>query len=184
MPLRGTYSNQLNEPLVVAVTNSAFTGPQNLVKTGATYSSKPCVIPAYSMEAGFTFRVEAYGTFSTTGTPTLVFGTYLGATAIGVNVALTTASGAATLPWHLETLTTVRSTANPAAVVTITKGYLKYGTTLSAVTEIPIPGIALATVNVDNTAGLEIAPMATFSASSASNIVVLHNLVVLEVTAS
>jgi phosphoribosylcarboxyaminoimidazole (NCAIR) mutase len=184
MPLRGTYTNQLNEPFVGPVTNNTFTGPQNLIKTAAAYSAKPCIIPAYYLETGSAFRVEAYGTFSTTGTPTLVFGLYWGSTVLGVNVALTTASGAATLPWHLETVTFARSTVVSTAVPMVTKGYLKYGTTVSAVTEIPIPGIALAAVNVDNSAAAELSVQATFGTSSASNIVVLHGLYMSEITQS
>jgi hypothetical protein len=64
----------------------------------------------------------------------------------------------------------------------VTKGYLKYGTTVAAVTEIPVPGIALAAVNVDNTAAAELSVQATWSASSASNIVVLHGLYISEIT--
>src|SRR6266545_532266 len=182
MPLRLTYEYQLNDPLLAAVTNNTFTGPQNLVKAGATYAAQPTIIPVNYLKAGSTIRAEAWGTFSTTVTPTLVFGVYFGATVLAVNVALTTASGAVTLPWHLSTLTHVRSTANYAAVTTITQGLLWYGTTLTAITSIPIPGIAAATVNVDNTVAAELSVQATFSASSASNIVVLHGLAFEELT--
>ena len=95
---------------------------------------------------------------------------------------MTTASGAATLPWHMETVSFVRSTAVPTAVPIVTKGYLKYGTTVSAVTEIPIPGIALAAVNVDNSAAAELSVQATYGTSSASNIVVMHGLYISEIT--
>jgi len=108
-----------------------------------------------------------------------------GATVLGVNVALTTASGAVTLPWRLYTTTRVRAASVPSAVVTLTQGWLMYETTLTAaVTIIPIPGIALATVNVDNSAAAEWSVQATYSASSASNIVVLHDLSVEEITQS
>jgi len=51
---------------------------------------------------------------------------------------------------------------------------LIYGTTLTAVTMIPVPGIALATTTVDNSAAAAWSVQATYSASSSSNIVVLH----------
>jgi hypothetical protein len=182
MPLRQTYANMMNDPLTASVSNNTFTGPQNLIKAGATYAAQPCNIPVNYLKAGTTIRTEAFGTFSTTATPTLVFGVYFGATALAVNVALTTASGAATLPWHLRLVSQVRSTVNPAAIPIVTHGELVYGTTVSATTQIPIPGVALATTNVDNTVAAEWSVQATWSASSASNIVVLQGLVIEEVT--
>jgi hypothetical protein len=182
MPLRNTYSSQLNDPLMAAVTNNTFTGPQNLIKTAAAYSAQPTIIPVNYLKPGSSFRTEAFGTFSTTGTPTLVFGLYYGATALGVNAALTTASGAVTLDWHMRVSTLVRSAATPTAVVTVTQGELWYGTTLTAITQIPIPGAALATVNVDNSTANELSVQATYSASAAGNIVVLHGLTIEEVT--
>ena len=182
MPLRQTYRSQLNDPLVVAVTNNTFTGPQNLIKTAAAYSAQPTIIPVNYLKAGTVIVTEAYGTFSTTATPTLVFGVYYGATVLGVNSALTTVSGAVTLDWHLRTTTTVRSAAVPTAVVTITQGELWYGTTLTAITQIPIPGAALATVNVDNSTANEWSVQATYGTSAAGNIVVLHGLFIEEIT--
>jgi hypothetical protein len=190
MPLRQTYASQISDPLLAANTINTFTGPQDLIRaTGnGAFAAQPCIIPANYLKAGTTIRTEAFGSFSTTGTPTLVFGLYTGVTttytALAVNVALTTASGAVTLPWHLRTITTVRSTANYAAVVTMTQGELWYGTTLTATTQIPIPGIALATANIDNSVAVEWAVCATYSASSASNIIVLHGWTVEELTQS
>lgn len=188
MPLRQTYASQLNDPLLAANTINTFTGPQDLIRaTGnGTFQAQPLILPVNYLKAGTTIRTEAFGTFSTTGTPTLVFGVYTGVattyTALSVNVALTTASGAATLPWHLRTITKIRSTSNYAACVSMTQGELWYGTTLTATTQVPIPGIALATVNIDNSVAIEWAVCATFSASSASNIIVLHDWTVEELT--
>jgi hypothetical protein len=181
MPLRPTYASQMNDPLTVAVTNNTFTGPQNLIKTAAAYSAQPCIIPVNYLKTGTTIRTEAWGTLSTTGSPTFVFGVYYGATALAVNVAQAVTT-AATWPWHMRTITHVRSAAVPSAVVTITQGELWFGTSLTAITQIPVPGIALATVNIDNSAAAEWSVQATYSASSASNIVVLHALTIEEVT--
>jgi hypothetical protein len=182
VPLRQTYCNVLNDPQLVAVTSDTFTGPQDLVQGTHSAGAQPCVIPVNYLKPGTVLRTEAFGSFSTTGTPTLVFGVYFGTTALAVNVALTTASGAATLPWRLRTTTHVRSTVSNTAVVTMTQGELWYGTTLTAVTQIPIPGVAMATVNVDNSSAQPWAVKATYSASNASNIVVLHGWLVEEVT--
>lgn len=182
MPIRDTYCSQLNPPLLFSVTSDTFTGPQDLVAGTHSLGAQPCTIPANYLQTGTAIRTEAWGSFSTTGTPTLVFGVYYGTTALAVNVALTTASGAVTLPWHLRTITHVRSIQPATSVVTITQGELWYGTTLTATTQIPIPGVALATTNLDNTAAQNWSVKATYSASSASNIVVLHAFTVEEVT--
>lgn len=182
MPLRQTYVNQLNDPLLAAVTSNTFTGPQDLVAGTVAPAAQPCTIPANYLKPGTAIRTTAWGTFSTTGTPTLVFGVYYGTTVLAVNVALTTASGASALLWHLETTTHVRSATPNTAAVTITGGKLVYGTTATAVTTIPIPGTAPAAVNVDNSAAQPWSVKATYSASSASNIVVLHGFLVEETT--
>lgn len=182
MALRETYLNQLNDPLLAAVTSDTFTGPQDLTAGTHAAAAQPLSIPVNYLKNGSTIWTRAAGSFSTTGTPTFVFGVYFGTTALAVNVALTAASGAATLPWLLETFTTIRTTSPDTAVVTMTNGILTYGTTLTAVTTIPVPGIAAATVNLDNTAAGAWAVKATCSASSASNIVVLHTFNVVEIT--
>lgn len=182
MPLRMTYSNLLNDPLVGPVTSNTFTGPQDLVAGTVAPAAQPCIIPVNYLKDGGIIRTTAWGTFSTTGTPTLVFGTYFGATALAVNVALTTASGAVTLLWRMITLTTIYSTNPNTAIVTSTAGELAYGTTLTATTQIPIPGIAQASVNIDNSVAAAWSVKATYSASSASNIVVLRGFAVEELT--
>lgn len=184
MALRETYASLISEPLPLAVTSDTFTGPQDLVAGTHTAPGPPLNIPAYYLKQGGIIRTEAWGSFSTTATPTLVFGVYYGTTALAVNVALTTASGAATLPWHLRCITHIRAQAAVAGytLTTITQGELWYGTTLTATTQIPIPGIALATTNLDNSAAGVWTVKATYSASSASNIVVLHAWSVEELT--
>lgn len=163
------YESLLNEPLRTTITNNTFTGPQDI--TSST-TAPPLVIPANFIQRGTTLKTTAFGTFSTTGTPTLVMGPYWGTTVLGVNVALTTASGAATLAWRLETTTTFHTDGSAGAAVT--QGFLDYGTTLTATTRIPVPGIALATVAVDTTAAAAWTVKATWSSSSASNIIVLY----------
>lgn len=182
MPFRQTYANQLNDPLLAAVTSDTFTGPQDLVAGTHAANAQPCVIPVNYFKNGSTLWTRAAGSFSTTATPTFVFGVYYGATALAVNVAFTAASGAVTLPWLLDLETTVRTTSPDTAVVTITNGYLTYGTTLTAVTTIPVPGIAAATVTLDNTGAQAWAVKATCGTSSSSNIVVMHSFRVVEIT--
>jgi hypothetical protein len=164
------YNALLNDPPPGAMTFNTFTGPLDV--TSNTVNA-PFVMPANTLDRpGQMIHTYAAGTFSTTGTPTLVMGTYLGTTVLAVNVALTTASGAVTLPWCLETWTKVAGTGT--AGLLNTRGNLVYGTTLTAITNIPVPGIALANVTADTTAAAAWTVKATWSTSSASNIVVTH----------
>lgn len=168
------YSALLNDPPTTALTFNTFTGPQDVT---SNTTNPPYVLPANFLDRpGQILHVYAAGTFSTTATPTLVMGTYYGTTVLGVNVALTTASGAATLPWCLETWTKLQTAGTAGAVVT--RGVLVYGTTLTAVTTIPVPGIALANVAIDTTVAAPLTVKATWSASSASNIIVTHQFFV------
>jgi hypothetical protein len=165
------YAKLLNEdnPIIVAINNNTFTTARDI--TSST-TQPPLNIGAYYLKRGDTIETRASGTFSTTGTPTIVFGTYFGSTVLGVNVAFTTASGAVTLPWEFVTRTTIYSVGS--AGTALTKGWLDYGTTVSALTRIPIPGIALATVSINTTAAALWTAQATYSASSASNIIITN----------
>jgi hypothetical protein len=186
MPLRPTYCSQLNDPLLAANTIASFTGPQNLIMTtgNAAYVAQPTIIPVNYLKPGTCIRTEAGGTFTNASTtPTMVLGTYYGTTPLAVNVFFTEASVASVqLPWKLRTITTVRAATVPSAVVTITQGELWYGTSLTATTQIPIPGVALATVNVNNSAAAEWSVQATCGTSAAGNTITLHQLNIEELT--
>jgi hypothetical protein len=182
MPIRTGYANLLNDPLPGPVTSNTFTGPQDLIAGTVAPAAQPCLIPANYIKDGGTYRTTAAGTFSTTGTPTLVFGLYFGTTVLAVSVAFTTASGAVTLPWRFQVETVVYSSNPNTAIVTDTSGYLHFGTTVAAITQQPVPGIAQASVNIDNSAAQLWAVKATYSASSSSNIVILRKWIVEELT--
>jgi hypothetical protein len=187
MPLRQTYVSQINDPLLASNTINTFTGPQNLIRaTGnGAYQAQAVIIPVNYLKPGTFFRVHAWGTYSSLTSATLSFGTYVGATsgtALAVSAAQTAGTTPALWPWDLYTETIVRSAVVPTAVVTHTHGTLDFGTSLTALTRVPVPGVAMTTVNLDNTAALELGVACTYGASSASNIVVLHGLVMEEVT--
>lgn len=163
------YAQLLNNPPIAAITTNTFTGPTDI---SFSTTQPPYTVGAGQLKRGDVIHTLTWGSFSTTGTPTAVVGPYWGTTVLGVNVALTTASGAATLPWRMETWSTVQAIGSAGAIVT--NGLLTYGTTLTAVTTIPIPGIAQAAVAVDTTAAATWTTKWTWSASSASNIVVTY----------
>lgn len=159
-------SYTLNEALIVTTTQNNFTAAQDITSSA---SQQPCTINGGTLKREATIHTRAAGTFSTTGTPTLILGPYLGTTALGVNSALTTASGAATLPWLLDTWTVVNTDGTSGKAKTT--GTLTYGTTLTAITTIPIPAIALADVTIDTTVGAVWSVKATWSVASVSNII-------------
>lgn len=182
MAWRETYTSKLNDPVLAVVTSDTFTGPQDLMAGTHSLPAQPANVGVGYMKNGTEIWTRASGTFSTTATPTLVFGLYYGATLLAANVAITTASGASALPWILDVVTTVWNTVPGTAVVTDTHGTLRYGTTATALTEVWVPGTAPASVTIDNTAAQPWTVKATFGASSASNIVVLRKLSVIEFT--
>src|SRR5437764_5539249 len=62
-------------------------------------------LPANQLEIGSELEIEAYGSFSTTGTPTLLLGLYYGGVAgvaLAASSAVTTGSAAASWPWILQ----------------------------------------------------------------------------------
>jgi hypothetical protein len=167
------YQQLLSNPLTASINNNTFTTARDIC---SSTTQAPFKLPANYLRAGDILRTKASGTFSTTGTPTLVFGVYYNAVVLGVNVALTTASGAVTLPWELDCRSIVQNDGTGGNV--LTSGQLIYGTSLTAITTIPIPGIALANVGVDTTVTATWTVMATWSASSASNIIITRDFTV------
>ena len=121
------------------------------------------------------FAVVAYGTFSNTVTPTLLLGCYLGGVAgvaIAATGATTTTTAAVSWPWRLECTFVVRSIG--AAGTVLGQGFVQLATSLTAVTTIPIPATALATVSRDTTTALALTIGAQWGTSSASNTLTLQ----------
>lgn len=135
--------------------------------------SPPLLIPAQAMNAGLDIFLEAYGNFSTTVTPTLSLGFWWAsaATVIAQSSAITTASGAAAFPWHMEWRGRLRLTGTAGSIMG--QGNLSLGTALTTfANEVPIPiTAALRTVTVDTTAARAVGVGAAYGTSSASNTV-------------
>lgn len=166
-----------------AVLNSPGNGAGAAYNTSTTItdvSAAPqLVLPANFMYPGQSFRLTAFGVFSTTATPTLRLGFYYGGVA-GVALAdtgaITTGSGVANVPWRLELTSTVRTVGATGTI--ISQGFCDFGTTVAAVTHLPLPNTALATVTIDTTAAKALTVGATWSASSASNTLTCHQFLV------
>lgn len=167
-------------PTAASAAFNNFTTKQN-VSTAGTVP----VIPAGKLRAGSKIEVSARGNFSTTGTPTLSLGFWIGTRALAMTIDLaissliTTASGAAAFPWIMKWEGFCTTAAVAGSV--LGQGWLLLGSALITFNaEVPIPiTAALRTVAIDTTIERAIGVSAAFSAPSASNQVVVDDLRVL-----
>lgn len=141
------------------------------------------LIPAQAMNAGLDIYLEAWGEFSTTATPTLSIGFWFNGAAgaaptsiLAQSSAITTASGAVTLPWHARWRGRLRATGSSGSVQG--SGTLDLGLTLSTfAATVPIPITkALRTVTVDTTVARAVGVGAAWGTSSASNTITTNYL--------
>lgn len=145
----------------------------------------PLILPN-QLRVGSRFRIEAQGEYSSTGTPTLVLGAYLGSGlgASGAPSAITTVlaetsaislATAAAWPWKLDLVCMVTALGTTGQL--LVSGNAHAGSSLTALSDIPLPITqALRTVAFNTTVANAIGVCATFSASSASNTVKVNNL--------
>lgn len=155
----------------------------NTFTTRRDVSPQPLpVIQGGTLRLGSKIKVEAEGEFSTTGTPTLSIGVYLGTVAGVIShqweyTAAATGSGAAAWPWRLEWRGLVTGTLGTTTTI-VGMGEVELGTSLTACSTIQIPSTAaLRTVaTVDTTIARAIGICATYSVSSGSNGITTYNL--------
>lgn len=147
-------------------------------------------IPAGKLRPGSCIEITADGEYSTTGTPNLTWGFYLGShdglttstptvtTDIALSSVITTPSGAAAFPWRMNWRGRVTKTGSSGSMVG--SGTLEQGTSLTAQSNFPIPITqALRTVAINTAQDNFIGVSATWSASSASNSITTYYLNVL-----
>lgn len=128
-------------------------------------------IPGYTLRQGSEVEIDAWGQFSTTGTPTLLLGLYYGGiagVALAASTAITTGSAAAAWPWMLRYRGQVRTATSTGSIVGM--GVLYLGTSLTAFTVRPIPEVAASrTVTIDTTTAKTITAGAQWGTNSPSN---------------
>jgi len=173
-----------------ALVNTVNPFPTAIGGAFASFTSRQDVSPqplptiqANTLRAQTKIAIRANGEFSTTGTPTLVWGLYIGTAAASITTVIaessviTTGSGAAQWPWVMKW--DGICTANGVSGSVTGSGYLIYGTSLTAVTTVPIPiTLALRTFTWDTTIARSVGVCATYSASSASNTFKTYDLTV------
>jgi hypothetical protein len=143
------------------------------------------VIPAGKLRLGSKILIRANGEYSTTGTPTLIWGLWFGTRALAItgDIALssviTTPSGAAAFPWMMEWEGIVTTVGTAGAL--LGQGTLVQGITLTTTSTFPIPiTAALRTVSsFDTTIERAVGVSATWGTSSLSNSITVYGLSVL-----
>jgi len=135
-------------------------------------------LPAGQLEVGTELEIDAMGTFSTTGTPTLLLGIYYGGVAgvaLAASSAITTGSAAANWPFVISYRGVIRSVGSAGSING--QGTLQLGTALTAFSVRPIPEtFAARTVTIDTTAAKTLTIGAQWGTASASNTVTLNDL--------
>lgn len=183
--MAGGWQQLWNDPPPPAgITNNTFTGPQDLSAgtTGTVYTTP--VIPNNIWKQSQAWRMTAMGTYSVTGTPTLVFGIYVASNVLQVAApSITASTGVTTMNWSFTATGIVRTTGNGTVATMLWSGQLQYAVTSNTASPTILP-MWQAPMAVGSgfdstaTAGVKMFPGATFGASSASNIVVLHGLLI------
>jgi hypothetical protein len=142
------------------------------------------VLPANLLEIGSEIRVQAFGEFSNTATPTLGLGFYYGTAAVslGTGTAITTTTGATSWPWVAEYRGRVRAIGSAGSIVG--QGWWSIGVSLTAFSAMQaLPAtLAARTVAIDTTAAKAVGVGAVWGASSASNSIKVNQLSVELVT--
>ena len=132
------------------------------------------VLPANQLEVGSLLRFEAFGRYSTTGTPTLLLGVYYGGVAgvaIAATAAITTPSGVTNNSWYLRGQARVRSVGSSGTIL----GAITVDG-VSGATAVNIgPATAPATATVDTTAAKALTVGAQWGTNSASNTLTCHH---------
>lgn len=165
------FQSVLNGPLPGAGTAYA----SSVVLTDVSSTAFPYATTPNQLIVGSWLHLTAFGVFSNTGTPTLLLGFYYGGvagTALAASTAITTTSGVTNVPWRMELDVICRSIGTSGTVMC--NGYLDLGTSVSAVTHIPLPQVALATVTVDTTLSKLISVGAQWGTNSGSNTLTCH----------
>jgi len=163
-------------PVAASAAFNTFTTKQNVTTLG----NVP-VVPVDKMRAGSKIEVSAQGNFSTTATPTLSLGFWIGTRALAMTIDLAISSaittGTATLwPWTMEWKGFCTTAGASGAL--LGQGKLFLGTALTTfATPVPIPiTAALRTVAIDTTIPRAFGVSAAYSASNVLNAVVVDDL--------
>jgi hypothetical protein len=167
-----TWENALDPfPAVRGVAANTFTTAKDVSPVPLPF------LAANELKLGSKLELEAFGEFSTTGTPTLqiefLYGVAAGALAstgvvLAASGAITTATTAAAFPWHAKWVGIVTAVGATGSIYG--HGILDLGTSLIAFAASALPVTAAArAVAIDTTVAKTLGVGAAWSVSSASN---------------
>lgn len=167
-----TWENLLDpHPIARGAAFATFTTAKDVSPTPLPF------VLASELKLGSKVELEAFGEFSTTGTPTLqlsfLYGVAAGQVASGgvtlaASGSITTGSGAAAWPWHVKWVGII--TATGASGTIYGSGLLDLGTSLTAVATSTLPVTAAArSVTIDTTISKTFGVGAAWGTSSGSN---------------
>lgn len=171
-----------------SIAQTTFTTVRGLVVGGSGAAWNEAAYPTLygaSVEEGTQFEVDAWGVFSTTGTPTVILGLYLGPindpvttspAILAVSTAKTMTTGATSWAWEAHYYGRIVEHGTTGSI--IGHGNWRFGTSLTAWTEVRWPETTPAAVAADTTVNKGLAIGWTWSASSASNSVTCHYMAV------
>lgn len=169
-----------------SVGQNTFTTVRGLVvgSLGQAWNTHAYPLQFGGFTAGSMIEIEAWGRFSTTGTPTVILGLYRGTAndpvttspeIWTVSTAKTMTTGATNWEWHAWFMARIVSTGTTTTGGNVIgSGYWRFGTSLTAWTEVRWPETAPANVAIDTTVNKAFAIGWTWSASSGSNDVSCH----------
>jgi len=172
-----TWDNTLDPfPTAIGASFGTFTANQDI-------SPQPLpVVYGNELRLGSKLELEAWGEYGSTGTPTLLLSFYITPSNLAAGIALAATSAMATStatlwPWHMHYsgIVTVLGAAGTATIVG--SGICELGSSLTALSGFAMPATAAArTVSTvwSTTVQQFLGVAATFSASSASNLVRTH----------
>jgi hypothetical protein len=171
-----------------AAINTTTTETSLVGNTQATINQF-CALAVADARAGKVYKVNAYGAWGNTGTPTIIWTPRWGTSTtqatnvtLGASATLTTITGITALPWYLEFIGTVL-TSPPGATTATFKGrgivFLGIPATSSQTVQPLQFGGTSATVDTSGqgTAGSGIQITVTWGTSSASNTVTCDNYI-------
>lgn len=159
----------------VSVAQNTFTAARDIPIGDAT--TKFHQIYGGQLQGGAMIRVKGWGVMSNTGTPTIILGLYWGGvagTALTISTAKTTTTAMSNWQFSFDWLGRVVAGGTTGSIIGYGKWFLP--TSLTAETTFKWPETAPAAVTVDTTINKMLTLGATWSASSASNTLTLHDM--------
>lgn len=161
-----------------SIAQNTFTAAKD-IPVGDAATAFPTIFGG-QLNQGSLINVQGWGVMSNTATPTVILGLYWGGVA-GVALAISTAKTTTTAManWEFEFKWHGRVIATGTSGSIIGRGSWRLPTSLTAWTEFGWPETAPAAVTVDTTVNKILSLGATWSASSASNSLTLHDMEVL-----